>query len=654
MKKFILLMVTFAMLPIMGATRSWSAQVSVTRLWPVPKAVAGDSATLWVEVENTDAGTLPSGAKVWFWVTGPGWSGTHWVGASDVFGLKAGSSAWYSYDWDIPVSAAGGDYTYWAQVWTSNEAVSVWSACQNFAVSEGSKEPPDAAGLTAPEGSVAIPVTYTWQAVSDATWYFLWVNDDSGHHVIKTWYKAEDCSCESGRECSVTPATTLDDGDYTWWIQTWNRYGYGHWSPGLAFTVTDRPLARSTLPYDESPACTASEQQALVTGMADFGFDVYREVDADPSSSGKNLLISPYSIENALAMTWAGAGGETAEEMARALRIDLSQKVFHPVLNGLNIDLNRRDDRQPFGGDAFQLNLVNAVWSQLDYPLLPSYLDTLAQSYDAGVRLLDFSAAPEASRQEINDWVEEQTNHKIVDLLPFGSIGPLTRLVLTNAIYFKASWYSAFDEQRTNAQYFTLLDDSQVSVQMMHKSLDVRYFQAETFDAVELPYVSARYKEYEYPQELSMLIIIPHQGCFETMENDLDANRLRKIVDSLTLGAVDLTLPKFEFVFQTTCKKLMQNLGMVKAFDAWQADFSGMVEPATSRPFIDEIYHKAFIAVDEEGTEAAAATAVVMKETGLPPEPVALSADRPFMFVIRDDITGAILFLGRVLNPTAS
>ena len=410
-------------------------------------------------------------------------------------------------------------------------------------------------------------------------------------------------------------------------------------------------VLQSSLPYDDSPSYGAADMKNMLDGFSDYSFEFYHQVTAVQDFQNKNIFFSSYSIENALAMTWAGANNNTADEMADALHLSLPFHTFHTTLNALNVDINSRDDEVPFSGDAFQLNLVNAVWSRSGYPFLASYLDILSQNYNAGVQTLDFRGNPDGSRLVINQWVEDQTHEKIQNLLPEGSISSDTAVVLTNAIYFKASWYHKFDEALTKVSDFTRLDNSTISSQMMCQMIDTRFFQGEDFDAVELPYVSSRYEEYEYPQELSMLLIIPHKGKFTSMESALDSSLIRSTLASLSLGQINLNLPKFEFDCEISCKNIMLNLGMTEAFDPGMADFSNMVDPGDSTPWIDEIYHKAFIAVDEKGTEAAAATAVVMEDTAIP-DPVNIFVDKPFIFLIRDNITGTILFMGRVLDPS--
>ncbi len=411
-------------------------------------------------------------------------------------------------------------------------------------------------------------------------------------------------------------------------------------------------LVKSSVLYDSAPVASDADQKTLVAGFSEFTLDFYHALRNAASSSGKNLFFSPYSIENALAMTWAGANGQTSAQMADALHLNLPQDRFHPTLNALNIDINSRDDQPPPSGDPFALSLVNAVWSRIGYPFLPNYLDLIAKNYDTGVRTLDFAGNPARSRQTINLWVEDQTNEKIKDLLPPGSISPSTAVVLTNAIYFKGSWYEKFNAERTAPGSFTLLDQTVVTAHFMHRQTDTRYFKGNGFDVVELPYASPKFPEYAYPQELAMLVIIPHAGEFQSVEAGLDIAGIESVIDALSMGTVNLTFPKFEFACETRCKDILTGLGMTDAFDWTLADFSNMVSPVQSRPWIDEVFHKAFVAVDENGTEAAAATAVVMSETGMP-QITTLSADRPFMFIIYDHFTQTILFMGRVLDPTA-
>jgi serpin B len=409
-------------------------------------------------------------------------------------------------------------------------------------------------------------------------------------------------------------------------------------------------LIKSSIPYNDSPDYAEENVRTVVNGFNAFTLDFYHEVIKGENNQGKNVFFSAYSIENALAMTWAGAKNTTAQQMAEALHLNLPPETFHPTLNALNLDLNRRDDQPPPSGDAFEMNLVNAIWSRIGYPFLPPYLDVIAQNYNAGIRALDFRSDPDGSRLIINQWVEDQTNEKIKDLLPERSITVDTALVLTNAIYFKASWFLKFDPENTKSGNFTRLDGSTVSAQMMHQIMDTKIFQTDDFDAVKLPYISPRFGEGQYPEEFSMLFIVPRDGAFLKVENSLTLSVIDTIIASLAMGEVDLLMPKFQFTSETSCKEILRNLGMVDAFEPVAADFSGMVNPVDSKPWIDQVYHKAFIGVDEEGTQAAAATAVVMTDTSMP-DPVVIALNRPFIFLIHDNITGAVLFMGRVLDP---
>jgi serpin B len=287
------------------------------------------------------------------------------------------------------------------------------------------------------------------------------------------------------------------------------------------------------------------------------------------------------------------------------------------------------------------LNIANAIWGQKDYAFLDAFLDRLALNYGAGLRVLDFGGAPEESRIIINDWVSDQTEGRIQNLIPQGAIDPLTRLVLTNAIYFNAAWANPFQEEATRDGPFTLLDGSRITVPMMHQTESFGYARGEGYQAVELPYDG---------HELSMVLLLPERDGFGAFEDSLDADQAQAITQNLKRGQVALTMPKFEFDSRFSLKQALEAMGMPAAFSGG-ADFSGMT--GSTDLFISNVLHKAFVSVDEEGTEAAAATAVVMKLSVAAEEPVAVTIDRPFVFLIRDTRTGAILFVGRVVDPGA-
>ncbi len=398
---------------------------------------------------------------------------------------------------------------------------------------------------------------------------------------------------------------------------------------------SDGSVAQSGLSRDLSPNVSPADLATLTSGNAAFALALYHEVAA----GGMNLFFSPYSISSALAMAYAGARGTTKTEMAEALDFWLEQAALHPAFNALDLELNTRGTvAPPYEGKGFELEVANAVWGQRGFPFRSAYLDTLALSYGAGLRLEDFESDPEGSRLSINDWVSDQTNARVKDLLPPGSVSESTRLVLTNAIYFKAPWLLPFEAKDTSTGSFTPLVGTPTSVPMMHKAAALAYARAGDFQAVQLPYNGA---------QLAMLLIVPDAGRFAAFEGELDAPLYQGILEALETHDVRLALPKFQFDSTLSLSEPLAALGMRDAFDPNAADFSGI--DGAQDLSISDVLHKAFISVDEKGTEAAAATAVVMVGTGMPGSPVTLTIDRPFFFVIRDIPTGAILFVGRVV-----
>jgi serpin B len=395
-------------------------------------------------------------------------------------------------------------------------------------------------------------------------------------------------------------------------------------------------FVRSEISRQEAPQVAQAELMELVRGNNRFAFDLYGNIrDQDG-----NLFLSPYSISLALAMTYAGAQGETESQIAEAMNFNLSPDNLHPAFNALDQVLALRGEAPEGEEDRFRLNIVNSLWGQQDYHFLPEYLDLLALHYGAGLRLLDFQAQPERSREVINDWVSEQTEERIEDLLPQGVIDVLTRLVLVNAIYFNAAWANQFDEKDTREASFDLLDGSEIKVSMMNQEAHFGYFRDEDYQVIELPYQG---------WELSMVILLPDEEHFEAFEAGLDENWLEGALTNLQHTNLDLSMPKFTYESEFMLSQALRQLGMTNAFDERQADFSGM--DGSRELYLKEVLHKAFVAVDEEGTEAAAATAVVVGVTSMPPPPVKVEVDRPFIYLIRDMETNTILFLGRVLNP---
>jgi len=392
-------------------------------------------------------------------------------------------------------------------------------------------------------------------------------------------------------------------------------------------------VLKGNIERDEFPEVSPEDLAELALGNTAFALDLYRAVEGDH----ENLLVSPYSISVALAMTYAGARGDTEAQMASALHFTLPQERLHPAFNALDLALESRSEAPPEEeGDRFQLNVANAIWGEKTWPFLTSFLDVLSENYGAGLRILDFMKAPEWCRTTINTWVSDETQGRIQDLLPPDSITEDTRLVLTNALYFKASWFHPFDEEATRPGAFTLRDGREITVPTMRTTGPFRIAKEDGYEAAELMYLG---------EQLSMVILMPDAARFDEFEAQLDPAVLASILASLQGGWVDLSMPKFGCRTSLSLRETLMALGMTDAFGP-MANFSGI--DGLGLLYISKVLHKTFIGVDETGTEAAAATAVIMPPIGLPPE---IHVNRPFLYLIRDIPTGTILFLGRVLDP---
>ena len=386
----------------------------------------------------------------------------------------------------------------------------------------------------------------------------------------------------------------------------------------------------------KSPDVSPADVATLVDGNTAFSFDLFQELKSEDG----NMFCSPYSISLALAMTYAGARGETEQQMADTLHYDLSQHNLHPAFNYLDMELAKRGKGARGKDDeGFRLNIVNAIWGQKDFTFLPEFLDTLAENYGAGLRLLDFINETEKSRITINDLVSDETEGRIQDLIPQGQLDAATRLVLTNAIYFNAAWQYRFEKSMTSDSVFHLLNGQDINVPMMRQTESFGYTTGDGYQAVELQYDGG---------ELSMVILLPDPGEYDSFEDQLNVENTNEIINRLQYTQVALAMPKFEFESEFKMKDTLSRMGMPVAFSP-SADFSGMT--GGKELYIDQVIHKAFVSVDEAGTEAAAATAVDMKLTSMPAEPVNVTIDHPFIFLIRDIETGTILFVGRVMNP---
>lgn len=404
------------------------------------------------------------------------------------------------------------------------------------------------------------------------------------------------------------------------------------------------PLFISSLESRElDPDNTGDELNSFVADNNSFAFDLYHSI----SSESENMFFSPYSISVAMAMTWAGARNQTETQIADTLRFSFSQEKLHSLFNDLDLDLNNRNQGDPANDDKhLNLNISNEVWGQKDFSFLDTYLDTLMINYGAGIRLVDFMNNPEQGRLAINDWVAEQTENKIKDLLAQNDVTNQTRLVLTNTIYFNASWGIPFDPVHTYDGIFHLDDATTVTVPMMipkegsgENGEKYAAVSGTDYTAVQLPY---------YGDAFSMLIIVPDTGMFDNFELNLSSTAIDEIVNSLEIQEVDLRMPKFENESKLDLTETLSDMGIIDAFVPGTADFSGM--DGRLDLFIGKVIHQAAITLDEAGTEASAATAVSMYITSIP-DPLEIIIDRPFIYLIRDNQTGTILFLGRVKNP---
>jgi serpin B len=379
---------------------------------------------------------------------------------------------------------------------------------------------------------------------------------------------------------------------------------------------------------------TAAE---LVKGNTRFAFDLYGRLRLRKQ---ENLIFSPYSISTALAMTYGGAAGDTQAQMARVLRFpqnpDQVHAAFAQVIGRLQGPATRR---------TYQLHVANALWAAEHYNFIPEYFGLVEDRYRAALKTVDFGS-PEEARQAINHWVEGHTQRKIRDLLKPGVLNPKTPLVLTNAIYFKAAWAHKFDQEQTKDEDFFTTGQSKTKVRMMHQSETFRYLDGGDFQLLELPYAR---------EGLSMFVILPKQiDGLEALEKSLSAGALDRWTEKLERHSVDVSLPKFKTTAEFSLIEALESLGMRLPFDRQHADFSAMT-PNRSGLVIGAVEHQAFVDVNEEGTEAAAATAVVMAPgAGAIPrnqKQAVFRADHPFMYLIRENATGSILFIGRVSQP---
>jgi serpin B len=386
-------------------------------------------------------------------------------------------------------------------------------------------------------------------------------------------------------------------------------------------------------------ADTDNDLKVVSQSINKFSFDLYKKLKdknkEKDENKEENLFYSPASISIALAMTYAGARGNTEKQMANVLNFTLPQDRLHPAYSKLIENLKSNKD--------YELSIANALWLQKDYKCLQAFLNIMEKYYKGGFNEVDYKTNPEGARIKINDWVSRETKEKIKDILNPGDISNLTRLVLTNAIYFKGKWQTEFDKNLTNDEDFYLINGQKTKVKMMFQKNTFNYYENDDLQLLEIPYKG---------NKISMVIILPKVGKFKTVENMMDEKKLQEWLKSATEKEVKAYIPRFKFTQRFDLSEDLSKMGMEDAFDENKADFSG-INGRKNDLYISKVIHKAFVDVNEEGTEAAAATAVIIftKSAPIIEKPVIFKADHPFIFLVRDKEASSILFMGRVMDP---
>ncbi len=390
-------------------------------------------------------------------------------------------------------------------------------------------------------------------------------------------------------------------------------------------------LAAVALVCAAGPNVPAADKAQAVKGQNAFALDLYARLrDHDG-----NLFFSPESISAALTMTYAGAHGQTAQQMADTMHSTLSPDQLQAAMGALLADLNAGG-----AGHGYQLNIANALWGQQGHAFLPAFLSLLKKDYGAPLQEVNFQGATDKARQDINDWVAHQTKDKIKDLLQPGDLTPDTRLVLTNAVYFKGNWDTQFEKNLTRPGHFQVGQGETVDVPFMHQTNRFKYLDAGTFQALAMPYAG---------KDLEMVVLLPKgTDGLAGLEKALTPEHLAGWLAKMHTEEVAVTLPRFQTTSRFDLTAMLAAMGMKDAFTT-AADFSGM--DGKHDLYLSAVIHQAYVSVNEEGTEAAAATAGVVRATAARVNPV-FRADHPFLFLVRDTHTGAILFMGRVANPS--
>jgi serpin B len=421
--------------------------------------------------------------------------------------------------------------------------------------------------------------------------------------------------------------------------------GRNPWVTGLILALVlaavaaplEAARAKQKAPASSAPVKdTDPDKAAIAQAVNQFTFDLYARLAAGKG----NLFCSPQSISTALMMTWAGARTETAAEMAKVLRLPADRLAMPESIHAANAKLlaGLSGTREKQG---YELAVANALWGQRGCKWVPDFLSLLKTGYGAGLEEVDFAGDTEGARKIINAWVEKQTRDKIKDLIQQGVLNNMTRLVLTNAIYFKGDWAEQFKKDETKDEDFFPAGGAKASAPMMHQKKRFNYFDGGDFQVLEMPYKG---------NALSMVVLLPKaKDGLAALEKSLSSEKVSEWLAKLQNQEVRVAIPRFKTTAEFSLKDVLVAMGMPLAFSEGKADFSGM--NGAKDLFIGAVIHKAFVDVNEEGTEAAAATAVKIEVTAMPAPPVEFRADHPFLYLIRDTRTGCILFIGRVANP---
>jgi serpin B len=401
------------------------------------------------------------------------------------------------------------------------------------------------------------------------------------------------------------------------------------------------PASASSAPAASTPPVAPPAAEAvskLANGSNAFGFDLYQRLRKKPG----NIVVSPASITTALSMTWGGAKGDTASQMKKVLHLEGTTEEVMTTSGKLAASLE--DPNRPI-----KFRIANQLFGEKTYKFEQAFLDQTKTAFGAPLEMLDFKNAAEPSRVRINGWVEGETEKRIQDLIPKDAITSDMRLVLVNAIYFLGDWENPFEKEKTqNAAFFTTKSDKK-DVPMMNRTGNYKLAQKDGMKALELSYKGGA---------MSMVIVLPDQvDGLEAVEKSLDAKKLAELTKEMKSERVGAQIPKFEIAPAASLQlgEDLREMGMKDAFDRKKADFTGIANPPSpdDKLYIGKVFHKAFVKVDEKGTEAAAATAVLMPKAGsaAPAEPIPFKADHPFLFFIRDNASGLVLFMGRVADP---